>query len=183
MIVRSLVQLAKGLGKKTIAEFVEDQETLDLLRQEGVDYAQGYHIAKPGPLAAIAHDKQPQESQTGRSPAHNTAQSMPSTPSSPLTTRPAVPVEEVVGACPAHSLSPSSTGSVARARDLRAVRAAPDRPAHATIDRPTHDVVRPTSAAPGRTAVASSCAPRRAAGFVHLSAAWRVVPRSHRDSE
>jgi diguanylate cyclase (GGDEF)-like protein len=59
MIVRSLVQLAKGLGKKTIAEFVEDQETLNLLRQEGVDYAQGYHIARSEPLEAIAHDNKP----------------------------------------------------------------------------------------------------------------------------
>jgi len=65
MIVRSVVQLARGLGKKTIAEFVEDEETLDLLRQEGVDYAQGYHIARPGPLAAIAHDNTPAGISTG----------------------------------------------------------------------------------------------------------------------
>jgi diguanylate cyclase (GGDEF)-like protein/PAS domain S-box-containing protein len=37
VIVRSVVQMAKGLGKKTIAEFVEDQDTLDLLREYGVD--------------------------------------------------------------------------------------------------------------------------------------------------
>ena len=55
MIVGAVVHLAKSLSKKTIAEFVEDQETLDLLRVIGVDYAQGYHIAKPGPLDTITH--------------------------------------------------------------------------------------------------------------------------------
>jgi predicted signal transduction protein with EAL and GGDEF domain len=35
---------------KTIAEFVEDQETLDAIREVGVDYAQGYFIAKPAPI-------------------------------------------------------------------------------------------------------------------------------------
>ena len=51
--------MAKGLGKKTIAEFVEDQETLDLIRQDGVDYAQGYHIGKPAPIETIALDEMP----------------------------------------------------------------------------------------------------------------------------
>ena len=57
VIVKSVVQMAQGLGKKTIAEFVEDEPTLDLLRDYGVDYAQGYHIAKPAPLEPIALDK------------------------------------------------------------------------------------------------------------------------------
>ena len=35
---------------KTIAEFVEDQETLEAVRKVGVDYAQGYFIAKPAPI-------------------------------------------------------------------------------------------------------------------------------------
>jgi EAL domain-containing protein (putative c-di-GMP-specific phosphodiesterase class I) len=35
---------------KTIAEFVEDQETLEAVREVGVDYAQGYYIAKPAPI-------------------------------------------------------------------------------------------------------------------------------------
>ncbi|HEY1357748.1 MAG TPA: GGDEF domain-containing phosphodiesterase [Thermoleophilaceae bacterium] len=53
MIVRSIVQTAKGLGKRTIAEFVGDEETLQLLRSLGVDYAQGYHIARPRPLSEL----------------------------------------------------------------------------------------------------------------------------------
>jgi EAL domain-containing protein (putative c-di-GMP-specific phosphodiesterase class I) len=49
-VVKSVVELVRGLGKKTIAEFVQDEDTLSLLRQYGIDYAQGFHIGKPGPL-------------------------------------------------------------------------------------------------------------------------------------
>ena len=45
-----LVALALGFGQKTIAEGVEDQATLDLLKELGVDYAQGYHLGRPAPL-------------------------------------------------------------------------------------------------------------------------------------
>jgi EAL domain-containing protein (putative c-di-GMP-specific phosphodiesterase class I) len=38
------------MGLKTIAEFVEDRETLKLLQKMGVDYAQGYVVMKPVPL-------------------------------------------------------------------------------------------------------------------------------------
>jgi EAL domain-containing protein (putative c-di-GMP-specific phosphodiesterase class I) len=47
------VSVADGLGIKTVAEFVEDQETLDLLRDFGVTYAQGYHVGRPEPLPDI----------------------------------------------------------------------------------------------------------------------------------
>ncbi len=50
LLVRALVQIARGLGKRTIAEFVQDEATLELLRELGVDYAQGYHVARPRPL-------------------------------------------------------------------------------------------------------------------------------------
>jgi EAL domain-containing protein (putative c-di-GMP-specific phosphodiesterase class I) len=39
--------VAHVLGKQTIAEFVEDERALRLLREYGVDYAQGYHIGMP----------------------------------------------------------------------------------------------------------------------------------------
>ena len=45
-----MVQLARGLGKQTIAEFVEDEQTLELITELGVDFAQGYFIGRPGPL-------------------------------------------------------------------------------------------------------------------------------------
>lgn len=53
LIVRSIVQLVKDLGKRTIAEFVGDQQTLDLLRDLGVDYAQGYFVGRPAPIEEI----------------------------------------------------------------------------------------------------------------------------------
>jgi diguanylate cyclase (GGDEF)-like protein/PAS domain S-box-containing protein len=49
-LVRSVVELAHGLGKQTIAEFVEDEATLELLRRFGVDYAQGFFVGKPAPI-------------------------------------------------------------------------------------------------------------------------------------
>lgn len=49
-LVRTMVDLARGLGKKTIAEFVGDRETLSLLQEYGVDFAQGYFIGRPCPL-------------------------------------------------------------------------------------------------------------------------------------
>ncbi len=51
-LVKAVVSLAHGFHHKTIAEGVEDQETLDLLRQCGVDYAQGYHLGRPAPLVS-----------------------------------------------------------------------------------------------------------------------------------
>ena len=47
VFVKALTEVARGLGKKTIAEFVEAEDTLALLRAYGVDYAQGYHIGRP----------------------------------------------------------------------------------------------------------------------------------------
>jgi diguanylate cyclase (GGDEF)-like protein/PAS domain S-box-containing protein len=49
-LVKSIHQVAKALAKKTVAEFVEDEETLELLREIKVDYAQGYHLGRPQPV-------------------------------------------------------------------------------------------------------------------------------------
>jgi diguanylate cyclase (GGDEF)-like protein len=46
-LVRAIVRIARDLGLQTIAEFVEDAETLELLRTYGVDYAQGFHLGRP----------------------------------------------------------------------------------------------------------------------------------------
>jgi EAL domain-containing protein (putative c-di-GMP-specific phosphodiesterase class I) len=53
LIVSALVQVAKGMGMRTVAEFVEDEETLQILRELGVDYAQGYHIGRPAPVGEL----------------------------------------------------------------------------------------------------------------------------------
>ncbi|MEA2171654.1 MAG: hypothetical protein QOF76_4954 [Solirubrobacteraceae bacterium] len=49
--VRAIVDIARGLGKETVAEFVEDQETLEALKRLGVDRAQGYHVGRPRPAS------------------------------------------------------------------------------------------------------------------------------------
>jgi diguanylate cyclase (GGDEF)-like protein/PAS domain S-box-containing protein len=54
LVVRSIVAIAKELGKETVAEYVGDDETLALLREIGVDYAQGFHIGRPVPVAELA---------------------------------------------------------------------------------------------------------------------------------
>ena len=47
--VESAVSMAKSLGIKTIAEFIENEETLLLVKQLGIDYAQGFLLATPQP--------------------------------------------------------------------------------------------------------------------------------------
>ncbi|CBL44498.1 PAS sensor protein [gamma proteobacterium HdN1] len=49
-MVESINRIAQVMGKKTIAEFVENNEIRKRLKRLGVDYAQGYGIAKPQPL-------------------------------------------------------------------------------------------------------------------------------------
>jgi len=49
-MVKSINDIAHLMGKKTIAEYVENEQILEKLRDVGVDYAQGYGIAKPAPL-------------------------------------------------------------------------------------------------------------------------------------
>jgi diguanylate cyclase (GGDEF)-like protein len=50
MLVRSMHQIAKKMGKKTIAEFVECPKTIAILREIGIDYGQGYIFGKPSEL-------------------------------------------------------------------------------------------------------------------------------------
>jgi EAL domain-containing protein (putative c-di-GMP-specific phosphodiesterase class I) len=49
LTVQAIVTIARGLSKRTVAEFVGDDRTVDLLREYGVDFAQGYHMGKPEP--------------------------------------------------------------------------------------------------------------------------------------
>jgi EAL domain-containing protein (putative c-di-GMP-specific phosphodiesterase class I) len=45
--VRAIVEIARGMGKTTVAECVEDAGTLEMLRAMGVDMVQGYHLDRP----------------------------------------------------------------------------------------------------------------------------------------
>ena len=47
VFVKAMVDVARGLHKKTIAEFVEDAETLAMLQDFGVDMVQGYYLDMP----------------------------------------------------------------------------------------------------------------------------------------
>lgn len=49
-LVKGIVNIAHSMGKVTVAEGVEDEETLVLLRDFGVEFGQGYHLGRPGPL-------------------------------------------------------------------------------------------------------------------------------------
>jgi diguanylate cyclase (GGDEF)-like protein/PAS domain S-box-containing protein len=51
LLIRAIVDIARGLEKHTIAEYVSDEETVALLARIGVDYGQGYHLGRPAPLA------------------------------------------------------------------------------------------------------------------------------------
>ncbi|MCB0858510.1 MAG: EAL domain-containing protein [Solirubrobacterales bacterium] len=50
LLVKALVQISRGIGKQTVAEQVEDAETLEMLKDFGVDFAQGYYMGRPHPL-------------------------------------------------------------------------------------------------------------------------------------
>ncbi|MCL5974747.1 MAG: EAL domain-containing protein [Gammaproteobacteria bacterium] len=47
LLVKSMIDISHSLGKKTVAEFVEDRDTLKMLQDFGVDFVQGYLIGKP----------------------------------------------------------------------------------------------------------------------------------------
>jgi EAL domain-containing protein (putative c-di-GMP-specific phosphodiesterase class I) len=47
LTVQAIVQIARGLGKTTIAEYVQDDTTTQMLREYGVDMAQGFHLGRP----------------------------------------------------------------------------------------------------------------------------------------
>ena len=50
LLVTAVVEIARGMGKETIAEFVGDARTVRVLRELGVDWGQGYHLGEPAPL-------------------------------------------------------------------------------------------------------------------------------------
>ncbi len=48
VFVRHMAAMARDLGIRTIAEFVEDAEVMAHVREAGVDYVQGYYLGRPG---------------------------------------------------------------------------------------------------------------------------------------
>jgi EAL domain-containing protein (putative c-di-GMP-specific phosphodiesterase class I) len=51
LIVPSMYDIPAGLGKTTVAEFVQDDASLAILREIGVDHARGFHVGAPAPVS------------------------------------------------------------------------------------------------------------------------------------
>jgi EAL domain-containing protein (putative c-di-GMP-specific phosphodiesterase class I) len=47
VFVRAIVNVAKGLGKTVVAEYVENEKTLKMLEEFGVNLVQGYYLDLP----------------------------------------------------------------------------------------------------------------------------------------
>ena len=47
LVVSIIVEFAKKMGMKTIAEFVENESILNKVKELGIDYSQGYHFSPP----------------------------------------------------------------------------------------------------------------------------------------
>ncbi|PCH85188.1 MAG: hypothetical protein COB26_03465 [Piscirickettsiaceae bacterium] len=56
-MVKSINEIGQIMGKKTVAEWVENQTTADMLTDIGVNYAQGYHFSKPSLLIDVLADR------------------------------------------------------------------------------------------------------------------------------
>jgi EAL domain-containing protein (putative c-di-GMP-specific phosphodiesterase class I) len=50
VFIEGIVSVARKMGIKTIAEYVENEEVLEVVKDLGIDYAQGYYLGKPEPL-------------------------------------------------------------------------------------------------------------------------------------
>ena len=55
VLVESTIKLAQSLGRRVIAEGIEDRPTLELLQALGCDHVQGYYLARPMPGDQLAH--------------------------------------------------------------------------------------------------------------------------------
>ncbi|CAA0080782.1 Cyclic di-GMP phosphodiesterase PdeR [Zhongshania aliphaticivorans] len=53
VLVKSMVEMSHSLGKKVIVEGVENRAALDIVRDIGVEYVQGYYICRPMPISAL----------------------------------------------------------------------------------------------------------------------------------
>ena len=72
LLVRHMAEIASSLGLLTIAEYVEDAETLELLDGLGIDRAQGFFVGRPGPVSQYLPVQEPEED-PGDEPAEGAA--------------------------------------------------------------------------------------------------------------
>jgi diguanylate cyclase (GGDEF)-like protein/PAS domain S-box-containing protein len=72
LVIQAVVDIARGLGKRTVAEMVVDEATLELVRDLGVDFVQGFHIGRPAPLARWLVERKPADRHAVRAALLNT---------------------------------------------------------------------------------------------------------------
>lgn len=56
-LVKAMIQVIQALGKKAVAEYVENESILEILKSMGIDFVQGYHIGHPIPVEKILAKK------------------------------------------------------------------------------------------------------------------------------
>ncbi len=66
-VVQAVLELARNFELRTVAEGVEDARTFELLRELGVDFAQGFHIGRPAPFTLHPGDQAPATAPASRS--------------------------------------------------------------------------------------------------------------------
>jgi EAL domain-containing protein (putative c-di-GMP-specific phosphodiesterase class I) len=54
-IVRAVTDIGHQLGLGVVAEWVDNARAVDILRDAGLDYAQGFYLHKPEAIAAFVH--------------------------------------------------------------------------------------------------------------------------------
>lgn len=52
-MVRMINELAHSLGMQTIAEYIENEQVMCCIRQLGIDYGQGFHMARPEAISGL----------------------------------------------------------------------------------------------------------------------------------
>ena len=52
-MVKAITEITHFMGKRVVAEFVQDQETAQSQKRIGVDYVQGYHVGRASPLEVL----------------------------------------------------------------------------------------------------------------------------------
>ena len=57
-MVKAINDMGHVLGKQTIAEYVENEEILNILKEIGVDFAQGFHAGRPEPILEFFESSQ-----------------------------------------------------------------------------------------------------------------------------
>jgi diguanylate cyclase (GGDEF)-like protein/PAS domain S-box-containing protein len=53
VMVRAVAHMCASLGIRTVAEFVADEQVFDLVAEYGIDFAQGYAVGRPVPVAEV----------------------------------------------------------------------------------------------------------------------------------